>query len=236
MKASDAISWMRRRVPVNVLPANFSWYDVLNKGGIDFHNAHSWGFADTTTADIEVRAGEDWIRLPDDFVQIVSAQTTNLGKDAVGVISAASMNEKRSALVEGTSTYWYLCFEGGPPTGTPADGGECWAQVYPTPTADGSPALRISYERGWRKVPENEAGAKLNIRPWCESVFLDFCENAAWEALFDSDPPHEARKAQRLAQLIKKDNDAGAIVGKPRGGVCEDDEDEDWSIDGDLDS
>lgn len=235
MKASEAISWMRRRVPINVLPADFSWYGVLNKAGTDFHNAHSWGFADATTASIEVVSGSDWIRLPDDFVQLVSLETTNLGKDAVAVVSASRMNQLRSELVEGTSTFWYLCFEGGPEVTTPGDGGECWAQVYPTPTQDGSPSLRITYERGWRKVPEGETGAKLNIRPWCESVFLDFCENAAWEALFDSDPPHAARKAERLGRLIKKDNDAGAIVGQPKGGVDCDDEDEDWNIDGDLD-
>lgn len=218
MNAGELILWMQNKAPSAVLKPGWTWYRVLNKAGIDFYNAHDWQFAERTTANVTGTAGSGRFELPADFVSYVSVESSDLGRDQIEVVSSAVMNQRESENLRGTGSFWSVCFDDAQDQQTPAEFIRPTARIYPKPTTTGSPRMLLTYERGWREIPEGAAGHVPNIRKHCLSVFMDFCELAAWEALFDTTPPHMDLKAARLAALIEKDEQATPSV-PVRGGI-----------------
>jgi hypothetical protein len=217
MNAAEIIAWVQKRVPANP-PSGFDWYTLLNLAGIDFHNAYSWSFAEDTTTTIEGVPGLSSLALPEDFVAVRSVQTVDLGRNSVRIVTVDQWNELASVDLIGTSYRFAVCFDTGENQQTANVFAPPVCKVWPTPTIAGEPTLRVTYERGWRHIPTGASGAVPNIRRHCVSVFLDFVEQTAWRYFFDTDAPHGATKAARLAQLITKD-ESGTVSVPVRGGL-----------------
>lgn len=235
MNAGEIIAAVRRRIPASVFPAGFSWYDVLNVAGVNFCNAHPWSWAQTTKAEVAGMAGSELIRLPDDFVSLVSCRAVDLGRDTVRVVSADVLGRERSANLPGAGYLYYVSFDGGVTQATSAEFAGQYAAIWPAPVTNGSPLLRIVYQRGWRKIPEGESGHVPNIAANAISVFLDFVEAQAHEELFDTPVRHEDRKRERLLALIAED-EARTLPTPIEPGLRRDQGVEDWTFGNDLTS
>lgn len=231
MNASQIIEWVRKRVPATP-PSGFDWYDVLNLAGHDFHNAYSWSFAEDTSVTVAGVTGRDSVPLPDDFVAVRSVQTVDIGRNAVRIVTVDQWNELASVDLTGATYRYAVCFDTGENQTTLGVYAPPVCKIWPTPTIDGEPTLRVTYERGWRHIPTGAAGAVPNIRRHCQGVFLDFVEDKAWRRFFDTDPPHGADKAKRLALLIDKD-ESGTVAAPVRGGLPLDNPEE-YRIAGDF--
>lgn len=205
MNAEQIIAQIRLRVPAQVFPAGWSWYDQLNLAGINFCNHYPWTWTQAKEAVIVGTVGSELIRLPDDFVGVISCRAEDLGRDTVRVVSSDWLSRERNRNVLGSAYLYFVSFDGSVDQATPAEYAGQFAQIWPAPVSDGSPRLKLVYRRGWRHIPEGASGHKPNIDHNALPVFLDFFEAQVHETLFETPVRHAERKAERLAALIATD-------------------------------
>lgn len=226
--AGDYITRMRFRVPARV-PSDFSWYHALNAAGSDFFNRHPWSFAGETQGVVYARAGQDVLELPHDFVALRSAVADNLNTDSVESVSLSRIQELQAGIgLTQTGGPWSICWDASWTQRTPSTAPAVTAPIYPTPTTDRSPSVRIAYERGWREIPEGMAAAIPNIPPFAESVFMTLCAAVAFERAFEKPSADRAIFERELPFLIRTDERRTTHV-KTKGGLaCP--QDDDWRL------
>lgn len=226
MNAGEYIAAMQARVPLKVA-SDFDWYALLNDAGQEFYNAHPWSYAEESIATVSAVNGQDFLKLPDDFVSLTDAESDALGRYDVMVVTTAEILRARGAAgAVGAGYSWLVAFDGGWTQNTPADYPEQRAPIYPTPTGNGRPTLTISYRRGWKDIPSGLAGARPNIVREARAAFKLLCKAVAWEHLFADQPsPDRPLYAAQLAALIEIDN---GRVGELRikGGICREEKDD----------
>jgi hypothetical protein len=197
------------------LPQGQTWYDILNIAGETFVNRHSWTWLEKARADVAAIVGEDEIDLPRDFVSLTNCRARDSSSQVVRVVTHRRMEELRSnEALTGTSGFWYLCFDAGIVQKSPAGAPVPRALVWPTPTADGDPTLRIVYQRGWHYILPSEGSHVILIGSWCSAAFLKHCEVTAWEQLHNKPSPRRGEYEQVLKEAIMADEDRVDNVGQ----------------------
>ena len=210
---------LRTGAAVNIaLPQGVTWYDLLNLGGVDFFNAHSWTWLEAERATIEARAGDDFVRLPRDYRARVAAAVKNAGSQFIRIVDSERINQLRSAenLIGGSVAEWYLCFAGELAQDSPADAPYFKAPMWPPCTQTGEPTIRLIYDRQWSPVSAADDSMVLKIPGYCEPAFLQRVGCVAWEKIrLTPCPDREIHHRVTMPECIARDEERTPAV-KPK--------------------
>lgn len=208
------------------LPQGLTWYDVLNLAGETFVNRHSWTWLEDANASVAAIQGDAEIPLPRDFVSLTNCRARNSSSQVVRLVTHARIEELRSNEdLTGTSGFWYVCFDAGIVQNSPAGAPIPKAIVWPEPTVNGDPTLRIVYQRGWYPVLPTDGAYVPKIGAWCAAAFLQHCEITAWEKVHNKESSRRAEYERVLSEAIARDEERVENVGQVGDKRCDRDED-----------
>lgn len=210
------------------LPPELTWYDILNIAGEEFVNKHSWSWLEEERATVNAVMGDENLPIPRDFVALTSVRARNAGSQAVRLVGRDRIEELRSQEDLATSSgFWYVCLDAGVTQSTPGGDVIPAGLVWPIPSANGEPSLRMVYQRGWWKILPSDGARVIKIGAWCEAAFLLHCEITAWEKLHNKPSPRRDKYDVVLRDAIDRDEERCENVGQVgdlrRGDDCDED-------------
>lgn len=167
---------------------------VFNRAGNAVFTRHRWSWRSQEVT-LAAVADQSYITLPQDFSAMVAVTSTS---GTVQVVSRARILElQQSAVTTSGNGGWFLCFDGWDRQANPELLPLPRLDVYPTPTADGTPTLTLEYQRTWRRMVATDPSGIPNLPDrleWalvlkCRSMFkaLHFEDPGAEEALYESE-------------------------------------------------
>lgn len=122
---------------------------LIDMAGDLLVSMHPWTWLRRPLVALDFVSGQDWVALPADFGELIALDRTNLdGWQWVGFDELLEMRYGRSAIAAG--------YAGAIVTAIPADGTTApdtpRIEIFPTPAANASNALRLAYRAGWQPV------------------------------------------------------------------------------------
>lgn len=191
---------------------------MVNMAGHHLAAMHPWGWLIRPPAGISLVASQEWAALPSDFGEVVAVRSSDLtGFQFVGYEELIELRFQQAAIASG----WVAAVVYSPAGGsTPPDAPRL--EVYPTPAANQSNALRIVYRAGWTEVTTGTDA--LRIPGWMDLLFYEVLR-----AVVLGIEEHDAGGVDsRLAQIqggsvfmaaAKRDGRVNEEAGFLRGGV-----------------
>lgn len=141
---------------------------MINMAGHLLTSAHPWTWRRRAEASIDFVADQSYATLPADYGEVIAIDRANLdGFAFVGFDELLSLRYARSAITSG--------YVGAVVTVLPADNTVApdapRLELYPTPAANSTGALRMFYRAGWTEVTETTHA--LKIPGWMDLLFYE---------------------------------------------------------------
>ena len=200
-------------------PPEVPGLDLINDAGEWLIASRSWNWLDNGEALLDFVADQSYVELPADCATVSSVtRATDTGYgfclSTLDAISAA-----RSSLVDFAGYRGAVSHTQGE-TGAPV----MRLEIYPTPTAAETGALRLRYLRGWATLTADDQAAQ--IPRYMDAVYLEAVRRFA----LGYHEEHQATLSQRLGELMagnlyltamRRDTAAQLAYGRISGGAAQ---------------
>lgn len=209
---------------IRVTPdSRFDTLDVLNRAGMMLMGARPWNNWLRETLDIQAVAGQDHVPLPKHWVKVETCVSADPGRYVEVVTRDRFEFIRTRVLVEPNQPWkWRVCLDSLPPE-TPDVAPSLCYRVWPTPTQNGLPNLRVVGVIGWRDFTATTLANRPPLpRRWHEAYFHAVC-CVAVETLDPASGPAPERPLYEAAvdRLWQQEEEMDTDAGELRGGVDE---------------
>lgn len=146
LTAGQALKFMQHRVAGPLSSDLGGGMYVLNLAGRHSFNMHPWASALIVSASLDFVANQEYVALPPWFGEFVAAEVTN-NADFIPVerVFPKQMLLLRNSRLDTTGLIRYVSVE-------QDDNGQWRLGVWPTPTANATAALKLTYRSRWNDV------------------------------------------------------------------------------------
>jgi len=220
------ITQMKHRVGKNTWDSRVDPWDVLNLAGEDLADARPWNLLHTTVK-VPAVAGQDFIAMPADFGELVSATIEGIGVGGVQLTAPEVLRKLRQRGRTYTG-WWFLAIDGSLPQTSPSVPALVAAAIYPQPTEAASPVITLTYRRRWRElVEQNDESRTPNLPRQFHLALTLGCRVWAFEQLYpERAAPDRPKYEAELARLWTLDQTTQTDFGPMVGGVQAEREDD----------
>lgn len=140
---------------------------MVNMAGHHLAAMHPWSWLIRPPAGISLVASQEWAALPSDFGEVISVVTSDLtGFAWVGYDEILALRYQQDAIASG----YVAAIVYNPPGGSSAPDA-ARMEIYPTPAASKTNALRIAYRAGWSEITTTSDA--LKIPGWVDLLFYE---------------------------------------------------------------
>lgn len=221
------ITQMKHRVGSNTWDSRVDPWDVFNLAGADLADARPWSLLHTTVK-VQAVAGQDFIPMPHDFAEIVSATVEGIGVGGVQLVSPDTIRK----LAQRGRTYvgwWFLAVDGSLPQTSAGVPALVRASIYPTPSEAASPTISLTYRRRWVDLVESVDDDRVpNLPRQFHRALTLACRVWAWEYLKpEQEAPDRAAYMAEIERLWTSGELTQTDFGPMVGGVTAAREDDD---------
>lgn len=140
--------------------------EYVNQGGRTLCVWHRWNWLLRPPATINLVSGQSWVPLPTDFKHNVGIKS-GLNTLKFKLVDPAILEELRGGAIYSPNSYSGAIVR--PSTAAPADPPRL--ELYPTPSANVTAALRCSYRTGWSALTLDADVA--NVPDWIEPLLTE---------------------------------------------------------------
>lgn len=189
----------------DTLDSRIQPWSVLNQAGRALFTRYPWSWRNGNR-EVAAVSGQEFVTLPTDFAK-AEVVTVLAGPFGVEVVTRKRIMEMRqsAATFIGSGGVQYVSFTGWDSQANSESLPTPRMDIYPTPTADGSPTFSLDYQRQWRELRVVDANAFPNIPDaWAWALILK--GRAMFKALHDDytgaqvDEAFYEAECQRLIQ------------------------------------
>lgn len=195
-------------------------YHTLNRAGRYLTDYHVWSWRLVGPVSLPTIAGERLISLPSDFGKLMRVTCPTAGAGAVTQAGLAEVLEMHAGTAPVIDGRWYFH---APPFFTADDDGHDirTAILYPTPSADGNPALHLTYYRRWREIAADGSDDSTTpaIPAEFEQALIMLCRGFAIDLQDQADSIELARATAELSRLMAQDGANQLEHGRMHGGA-----------------
>lgn len=192
--------------------ARLDRYALLNQAGRRLFTCamtrefgfHSWTWTLAGPTPIELKAGQSWALLPEDFKGIDGATIAGLTKYRVDVVSMGRLQQLRNYSVV-RSLSICMCFEGQPRKVDSKLAPRRVVEVWPTPDADRSD-IELVYRRGWSTVESGDLGRTVDIPAEWEGLLTHLAREAVFTKEFRRPYPSANEIRAEIERLVGLDS------------------------------
>lgn len=145
--------------------AGHDLYDTFTDAGRQLLSLREWSWSKRGPEESQLRfkADQAYVELPADFGRVVSVYTTDGG--GVRLVASQEISLLRSGGVTGDPVAVCLCFDAARRQKNPGGGSILVADVWPTPTADDSPTVRMVYRASFKQTTSADDDTCPDIHP-----------------------------------------------------------------------
>lgn len=198
-------------------------YQTLNRAGRFLTDYADWSWRLAGPVALAVKADDKFVPLPADFQRVHTLTAPSSGADAVCEISLAEILQLHAGAIHLQDGRWHInC----PPFAVIDQGSgtvNARAMIYPTPTADGTPNLSLTYYRRWVECADD--GSHSSLRPAIPDEFEQAMVMVARCFALDLQDQSESLESQRamaeLDRLKGQDFSTQSNHGLMRGGASD---------------
>lgn len=217
--AGEIIALMQHRIG-KTPAAGHSLWDDLNAAGEELYTHHDWSWRVTGPAALVARAGQEHLKLPHDWGNLMEAWIPDIG--VFNLLNNITLHEyarikstESVGYALGTLHVYWPAYE----SISAEDPPEPRALIFPTPTTDGIPTVQVVYKRVWREIDEDDDAARPNVPQRWMNVLADLAVAIAWRREMDSLAPEEGKAAEAIARLVLEDSRTPGRTGIMTGGA-----------------
>lgn len=156
-------------------PVGRTAIDLANDAGRLLFGARGWRWLDGAMVELDFTADQDYVALPADFRSMVTLDHVDAANGFFKPTSLDELSRLRSLdPIAGPPFYGAITHD----LSSPGEPG-ARISIYPTPGANTSPALRLTYKRGWADYPSPANSTEAILPKWMELLYLEFCKAVA---------------------------------------------------------
>lgn len=143
---------------------------VANAAGEWFVSSQAWKWLSRTPASGDFVASQDYVTLPTDFGELVAVERDNVVAGFTLVSMSELMTMRAKSVASSSELNLWGAVSHSP--GTTASAPTPRLEVYPTPSANLTGALKILYRAGWTRLTASEQ-THVYIPTFCEPVYIE---------------------------------------------------------------
>jgi hypothetical protein len=197
-------------------------YRIINDAGQYLMAMHTWHWRHRPPVGLSFVQDQQHVDLPVDFGfgDIISLSTTDNVTYGVTLSTIGDVEFKRSTTILSPSFY-FVAISYPTQSDTTSGGQMARLEVYPTPTADDTDALKMNYRAGWTLMgPKNDAAA--NIPPLFDHLLVQLVRAFAYYyETNDRSMIESIEDSIQLQRLKGSDNNTQGNLGLMQGGILQ---------------
>jgi hypothetical protein len=192
-----------KKFPKEITPMH-----VVNMAGSALVNMRAWGWLVRPTAALDLIAGSDSIALPDDFGSLLALYAMDETVSHARWCAMSELAWRRSAQTQyDDALIRYIALSYDSNTGEHLSAPVARFEVFSTPNASVTGALRLLYRAGW--VPCSDSSDELPIHPSCDLLFIELIRAVA-QGLVASNRGGVSRRMDEIKKGFSFTDAAGA--------------------------